>query len=516
MIPLSQKDAAGEILMRRRARRSLAAFIEYVDNNYQLGHLHRRIIGILEQMMAGHFLKAMVFCPPQHGKSRLIAEFFPAYLLARGYGLPIGVAGYAAFISIYHSKRARAIFNSDATRALFPDTYLPKSMESAHCWMPTNQDGVETGGMYRPVGVGGALTGLPLGYAIIDDPYKNMAEAESPAKIQQVWDWYESVFATRCHKDTRQLIVTTRWTSYDLAQQILDRKGAEYWKIFRFPCESEGEGDILGRPAGEPLAPELNFDKEWLRRTKESKSEKVWNALYQQDPRPSQGAVYYAFKMSDFPHGNIDSKIEYIPSKSIEVAIDFNVNPMTATLSQIDDLGLVTFDEIILPDSNTRSMITEIQGRFPGANIHIYPDATGSSRDPVARVGETNISLLKEAFGKHNVKVNKTNPHVPDRVDSVNRMLCDANGRRRARIHPRCRGLINDFLQVQFIDGSLVMIDKSNPTLTHLSDGYGYMTYILFPLFGSYKDTSQFIEIGDTGRTFTGFETSFTNGTFLP
>ena len=85
------------------------------------------------------------------------------------------------------------------------------------------------GGFYKSVGVGGSLTGTPADIAIIDDPVKDAMEANSPVSRDNVWEWYTSVLSSRLHKDSKQLLVMTRWHEDDLAGRILNSPDGKNW-----------------------------------------------------------------------------------------------------------------------------------------------------------------------------------------------------------------------------------------------------------------------------------------------
>lgn len=74
---------------------------------------------------------------------------------------------------------------------------------------------------------------------------------------------------------------------------------------------------------------------------------------------------------------------------------------------------------------------------------------------------------------------NTSNPPVKDRVASVNRMLCDAMGRVRVFVDPRCKELKSDFLKVSWKRGAegFDLDKKSNSLRTHMSDALGYFIY---------------------------------------
>lgn len=76
--------------------------------------------------------------------------------------------------------------------------------------------------------IGGALTGDPIDYGIIDDPIKDRKQANSKTYRDNLWDWYNDVFSTRLHNDSSQLMLFTRWHQDDLAGRLFNPKNEHY------------------------------------------------------------------------------------------------------------------------------------------------------------------------------------------------------------------------------------------------------------------------------------------------
>ena len=127
---------------------------------------------------------------------------------------------------------------------------------------------------------------------IIDDPFKNSDEANSPAMSERVWDWYRSTARTRLEPGGAIIIIQTRWSERDLTGRLLEeeKNGGEQWEKVVLPAIAE-EGDPLGRKVGEPLWP-TRFDLATLREIERSVGSYVFGALYQQRPAPLGGGLF--------------------------------------------------------------------------------------------------------------------------------------------------------------------------------------------------------------------------------
>ncbi len=142
----------------------------------------------LVDVAAGRCDRLIVTMPPQEGKSTKISRRFPTWLLHRDPDLRVVVASYEHGVA---RRWGRAVRNDLAEHPELGLT-VRADTSAAHEWQLLGRDG----GMYC-VGVGGALTGRPVDFLIIDDPVKGPKEAESQTYRDGAWDWWESVGSTR-------------------------------------------------------------------------------------------------------------------------------------------------------------------------------------------------------------------------------------------------------------------------------------------------------------------------------
>ena len=154
--------------------------------------------------------------------------------------------------------------------------------------------------------------------------------------------------------------------------------------------------------------------------------------------------------------------------------IDFNVDYMSAVLIMEFTNSIHYLNEIRLTNSNTEEMAKEMKKIAP--NIPVYPDAAGRSRSTTSNRSDHQI-LKDHSFY---IIAKKANPPVIDRLNALNRMLKDANGRVRMTVDPKCVYLIKDLEQVQRTrDGK---IDKSDIKLTHMMDACSYYISYKYPV----------------------------------
>lgn len=298
---MKQKDAERLLELKRARLRllaptSFAHFLGYVNSRYELEWFHREIAKRCEMLVRGEIKRLMVFIPPQHGKSLIISQLFPAWALGNNPDLRIVGCSYSADLACQFSRSIQRTIESEEYQRLFPETKMAGMNNVSTRGYIRNVDLFEVvghRGFYKAVGVGGGLTGTPVDIAIIDDPVKDAQEANSTTYRQRVWDWYNTVLTTRLHNDSRQLFIMTRWHEDDLAGRILQTE-AQDWTVLSIPaiCEEEHDGMLNScRHVGDALWENRHSIQKLLKQ--QVRSPREFSALYQQHPVIEGGNIIH-------------------------------------------------------------------------------------------------------------------------------------------------------------------------------------------------------------------------------
>lgn len=301
-----------------KARECLIDFTQWTFSNYEVSDHHRRYANALDKFARGEIKNLMVFMPPQHGKSELCSRRLPAKLLGDNPELRIALASYNHSFASKFNRDVQRIIDSAEYKNVYLDTRLTaKGFKTEGTWLRNSEEFevINHRGSFITVGVGGGLTGRPVDIGIIDDPYKDASDAWSPTVRQNVQDWYDTVFKTRLHNDSQQLITLTRWHQDDLAGAILKRE-PENWSVVIFPAIK------IGPPTEEDPREEgtaLWESKHSLERLLAIKKQNphVFTSLYQQNPKPAEGLLFpieelNRFTMADIKDRNSDGIIAAI------------------------------------------------------------------------------------------------------------------------------------------------------------------------------------------------------------
>ena len=234
------------------------------------------IADALEAVERGENDRLMIFMPPRHGKSELASRRWPAWCLGRKPTRQIIAASYNSDLASDFGRDVRNIIASPEFGQTFEGVELRQDSKAANR-MNTNR-----GGAYIAAGVGTAVTGRGAHIALIDDPFKDRAEADSEINRRNVWAWYQSTLYTRLMPKASIVLIQTRWHEDDLAGRLLNAPRASEWTVLELPAIDAD---------GAALWPEW-YDVAALQRIKDTIGPREWSALYQQKPQPDDGSFF--------------------------------------------------------------------------------------------------------------------------------------------------------------------------------------------------------------------------------
>lgn len=205
-----------------------------------------------------------------------------------------------------------------------------------------------------------------------------------------------------------------------------------------------------------------NIDEEYLEMLKGLSEKDRDRFLYGKYTDIDDGMVYYSFSRE------VHVRTVKREPGTVMIGMDFNVNPMTATIGQYVDNIFYVFDEVFLNNSDTFRMCSELNAR--NCVGVVYPDSTGRNRKTS---GMSDHVILE----KQGLKVLRTkNPFVSDRVNNMNRLFQEG----RIVIDPKCKKLINDLERVAWRGNDLY--EGADKMLTHISDCLGYWCWEIEPM----------------------------------
>lgn len=252
------------------------------------------------QVEGGIYLVGDTFIPTHNSEGS--TRRLPSFILGERPDTRVAIISYNAPKARKFNREIQRIIDTPEYQEIFPETCLNSSNVTtiAGSWL-RNADECEIVGHlggFKTVGVGGALTGEPVDVLIMDDIYKDAKTAWSSTVRESVSDWYDTVAETRLHNDSQQLIVFTRWHEDDLAGTLLRQQGEYHptdnpngWVVVVYQAIKQGAPtEYDPRQEGEALWEERH-SKEKLESIRK-RNPHVFDSLYQQDPKPSDGLMY--------------------------------------------------------------------------------------------------------------------------------------------------------------------------------------------------------------------------------
>lgn len=277
MLLTAEERAEFEALMEdREAGESLHDFIaRCFPHEPPPPHL-RLLISLIERARHER-IKVCVSWPPRHAKTVTLLRAICWWLTQE----PADVCAYYS----YSDKQAWSKSRVARGWALANGIELRSDSQNVAEWRTLKDGGVFAGGLLS------GLTGRGVsGLFVVDDPFKNREEADSPIVRERIWEQFNEVVFTRL-EGASVLVVHTRWHDDDLIGRL--KKAG--WEIINVPAIADDdngkEPDPLGRENGEAMWPE-RFDAKELDDIKRQIGDWSFAALYQGRPRPRGAAVF--------------------------------------------------------------------------------------------------------------------------------------------------------------------------------------------------------------------------------
>jgi phage uncharacterized protein (putative large terminase), C-terminal domain len=259
-----------------------------LDPDWRLTPALALIDEALTDVAADRCKRLIVTLGPQEGKTSIVAQFFPLWLLSHRPETHVVIASYEQQIAERSGRRIRDLITSNDGVGSTVDLGLrvKRGDHAAGRWTLQGH----SGGVYS-AGVGAALTGRRSDVMIIDDPTKDFEDAQSAASRRRVWEWWRTTARTRLSPNAAVVVIMTRWHAQDLVGMLLE-DGSEPWRVVSIPALADSPADPLGRAEGEWLESARGRTVEDWQETRAAVGEYAFSALYQGRPAPLAGGIF--------------------------------------------------------------------------------------------------------------------------------------------------------------------------------------------------------------------------------
>ncbi|QNL31014.1 terminase [Microbacterium phage Kauala] len=241
--------------------------------------------------------------PPQEGKTTWIVHWI-AWQLIRNPWLKVVYATYSQSRANAVSRQVRGLVSAW--------TPLKAGSSNVQRWE------TKEGGGLLAAGRGSAMTGFRSDLTVIDDPIKDMQEAQSETIREQTVEWFSSVVLTRMSNLSQIVVICTRWHKDDLIAHVVKALSATYINI---PAQATHDDDLLGRSVGEWLPSVQNRSTKSWELIKAAVGTYVWQALYQGDPQVTGGSYINADRIDVVPWDQVVYQTERGQMATLERAL---------------------------------------------------------------------------------------------------------------------------------------------------------------------------------------------------
>jgi len=225
-----------------------------------------------------------------------------------------------------------------------------------------------------------------------------------------------------------------------------------------------------------------NVSPEEIEAAKRDLDTKTYLQEYEASFQSSGNVIYYAFQPD-----NIKKFDQEIPGQ-LHIGLDLNVSKMTAIVCAKYTDGLHIIDEIVLRNTNTDEICQALREKYPGKKIYIYADPAGKQRRTSAR-DNTDHTIITQ-WGME-LRAPRSHPLVKDRINAVNRLLCNADDQRHLFVDPKCKESITALSKQQYKAGTSIPIKDAEFGYDGVNDGIGYAVSYLYPLRKEYTERTQ-------------------------
>ena len=213
-------------------------------------------------------------------------------------------------------------------------------------------------------------------------------------------------------------------------------------------------------------------DPEEIAAARAEMDERTFRQEYEATFESYAGRIYYAFTRD-----NVKAWTLPVPD-TIYIGMDFNIDPMSATIGVRQGETMHIIDEIRMFSSNTNEMVQEIRARYPKTKVWVYPDPAARQRKTSAPAGQTDLSILQNAGFV--VKAPSAHDPVREGINAVNSRLCDSTGQRHLFVDPKCKYTIESLERHAYKEGTS-QPDKDSG-YDHMSDALRYMVSYIWPI----------------------------------
>lgn len=284
--PIASLTAARAVLAARGRQRpaSPAELARRLIPGYQITPTIRLISDELVRAVETPNARVILTMPPRTGKSVLVSQVFPVWLLSRDPDAELILKSYGDALAEEHSAAARRMI---ADNPALVGIELAADKRAVGRWRVAGHRGGMLAG-----GILSSTTGFGASVLLVDDPVKGAQEADSDAYRRRLVAEFKASLMTRLMPGGSAILVLTRWHPEDIAGSLLAEPGSR-WRCVNIPAISTaGVPDALRRErSGVAMTSAIGRTAAQFREIKAEVGSRAWAAMYLGTPSTPEGGL---------------------------------------------------------------------------------------------------------------------------------------------------------------------------------------------------------------------------------
>ena len=293
---------------------SLADFVERTSR-VVLDAWQHHLCSQLERAADETGLRLAIHAPPQHGKSLIVSQRFPAWMILRQPDIRTKLACHNITHAARFGRIVKEVLTAPETRQLCANPAIEVNLKiGAEEWSTAGRKSLrDAQPSFKALGLQTGFVGQTADLLIIDDPYASPDEAYSEVVNNTVWRFWTDTAKPRLTENSNVVLMFHRYTENDLAGKVLSEGN---WELLRYSAEADGGYehpetgqtwiDPLNRQEGELLTP--RFSRAFY--DEQKKNGYVWLSQFQGRPTAREGVFFKIHKLEivdvlphDLPQG---------------------------------------------------------------------------------------------------------------------------------------------------------------------------------------------------------------------
>ncbi len=245
----------------------------------------------------GQGTRAAIHAPPQFGKSIIISQCYPAWILGWDPLHRFRLATYNMLHSARFSVVVKHLMQSVEHQSLFPDPagLLPARSKVVEWSTNARLEHSDGQASFAALGLQSGFVGTGYDTLLMDDPYKSAEEALSEIIRDKTWRFWTDTASTRANERSNVFIMFHRYHQDDMGGRAIATGDFDLW---RYAAESDGDyedeesglrfPDPMGRAEGQYLSPRFGE----LFYVRQKRNEQVWYSQFQGRPSAQTGKLF--------------------------------------------------------------------------------------------------------------------------------------------------------------------------------------------------------------------------------